>query len=726
MPPKKSVSNEDKSTKKEPKVTKKRNSKKSNDDILKSTVNNINDGLNDITLNTDVSSTEPASIDVSSTDVLSTEPSSTNVSSTDVLSTDVSSTDVSSTEPASTEATSKDVLSTEPTSTKVSSTDISSTEPTSTEPTSTEAISTEAISTEHTSTEPTSAESTSTDVSSADEIITEKLDNSNKKRSYKKSNSKGTIVENNISNLFQTDDEEIENVSKKIVKFFHEDNFTDNNNKCTDYEIKCKDNEKENISKTEVNDTINNIINDLVLENSNVNKYVLNENIINNILEDYPVPENYTFTDLKNIFSQFEEAVMLIQILDGNIKFIEKKGYETRNQSVIELLIKANQYKRLPSISFLIFTNDFIESEPLREHSFLYTFCKNSTYNTVLFPNFNFNHWVEANIGTYEVIYNFFKNNQTSWNSKKNTIFWSGADTNTIRNKMFLNTLNNPLYEINLTNITKNRYPITNIIKYKYLLNMNGHSYSGRLNYLFLSGSCVIQLKNKDPLKSFEEFYYKHFIPDIDYIEILYDDYMPVEDILVRINNKLSLLNCENIAQNGYKKALEIFNINNIYEYIYNTLSINSSKYITTKNSSLESTETKKLLLNNLNQSIMYIPSKNIYSNRINIEDNSINFLLKGNDILVTLINDFKNKFSIYLFNNTITTLFNGKVLVKTNLYKDINKINYNIYNNINISLKYNSLTVKFNDNQVIQLPAPLFNIINTEISSSTSCWIIY
>jgi hypothetical protein len=714
MPPKKSVSNEDKSTKKEPKVTKKRNSKNSND--------------------------------VSSTELSSTDTPSTNVSSTEapisVVSSDVSkSTDISSTE-APISVVSSDVSK----STDISSTDVSSVVVSSDEVSSVVVSSDEVSSTDVSSVVVSSDEVSSTDVSRTDEIIIEKLDNNNKnvvndntkdnikdntkKRSYKKSNSKKTIVENNVSNLFQTDDEEIENVSKKIVKFFHEDNLTNDNNKCTDHEIKSNNDEKENISKTEVNDTINNIINDLVLENSNVNKYVLNENIINNILEDYPVPENYTFTDLKNIFSQFEEAVMLIQILDGNIKFIEKKGYETRNQSVIELLIKANQYKRLPSISFLIFTNDFIESEPLREHSFLYTFCKNNTYNTVLFPNFNFNHWVEANIGNYEIIYNFFKNNQKDWNSKKNTIFWSGADTNTIRNKMFLNTLNNPLYEINLTNITKNRYPITNIIKYKYLLNMNGHSYSGRLNYLFLSGSCVIQLKNKDPLKSFEEFYYKHFIPDVDYIEILYDDDMPVEDILLSINNKLNVLNCEIIAQNGYKKAVEIFNINNIYEYIYDTLSINSSKYITTKNSSLETlldtTEKKKISSNTLEQSIMYIPSKNIYSNRINIEDNSIHFLLKGNDILVTLINDSKNKFTIYLFNNTITSLFNGKILLKTTLYKDINKINYKIYNSISISLKNNNLTIKFNNNQVMQLPTPLFNIVNTEISSSNSCWIIY
>lgn len=67
---------------------------------------------------------------------------------------------------------------------------------------------------------------------------------------------------------------------------------------------------------------------------------------------------------------------MLIQIIDGKIKYIEKKGYESRNQSVIDLLLKSNKYKKLPNVQFLIFTNDFIDDINLCKFPYLLTFCK--------------------------------------------------------------------------------------------------------------------------------------------------------------------------------------------------------------------------------------------------------------------------------------------------------------------------------------------------------------
>ncbi len=422
--------------------------------------------------------------------------------------------------------------------------------------------------------------------------------------------------------------------------------------------------------------------------------------------------------DLKNIFNQFDEAIMLIQIIDGKITFIEKKGYESRNQSVIDLLIKTNEYKILPSISFLIFTNDFIQSDLLKDYNFIYTFCKNSTYNTTLFPNFNFNHWDEANIGNYEDTYNFFKNNQVDWNKKKNTIFWAGADTNIIRKKIFIYTLQNPSYEINLTNITKKFIPITNIIKHKYLLNMNGHSYSGRLNYLFLSGSCVIQLKNTDPLKSYNEFYYKYFIPDLDYIEIPYNDNTPIPDILNIINEKINTLNPEIIAQNGFRKAIEILNIYNIYEYIHQTLTENSLKYINSENIEMD----KSIM----DKSIMYIPNKKAYINRIPIINNSISFTFKGNDILIKLANPSNSIFRIGFIKNLVIIILNDKQIYN----KKVPQLNLSptVYSNINIEFLDNNIIIKNNSYIIIIIPnpSPLFNITRTEFSTSNPSLIIY
>ena len=477
----------------------------------------------------------------------------------------------------------------------------------------------------------------------------------------------------------------------------------------------------EPVQEPELLNDINTIINNLVIENADINNYILNESSLNNILEYLPSNNKYSIIDLKNIFNQFNEAILLVQIIDGKIKFIEKKGYESRNQSAIELLIKTNEYKVLPNISVLIFTNDYIESEPLKDYNFIYTFCNNSSYNTTLFPNFNFNHWNEANIGNYEDTYNFFKNNQIEWNIKKDTIFWSGADTNIIRRKIFLNTLQNPLYEINLTNITKRFIPITNITKYKYLLNMNGYSYSGRLNYLFLSGSCIIQLKNTDPLKSYNEFYYKYFIPDIDYIEIPYNDNTPTSDILNLINEKINTLNPEIIAQNGYRKAIEILNIYNIYEYIYQTLTENESQYI--KN------ETNEMIMD-IDKSFMYIPDKKVYINRLPILNNSVNFTFKGNDILIKLSNSSSDPitFTIAILKNVVIILLNNKQIYQRKILQL--SLTISTYNNMNIEFINNNIVIKNNNYVIIQIPNPiqwtLFDIMKTEFSSSSPSWIIY
>jgi SepF-like predicted cell division protein (DUF552 family) len=99
------------------------------------------------------------------------------------------------------------------------------------------------------------------------------------------------------------------------------------------------------------------------INNLKYKEFILNENQFLNLLSEkvnLKVEKLYNLDDLKNIFNQISEAVIIIQIIDGKIKFIEKKGKESRNQSVIDLLIKTNNFKKLPDIQFIIYTNDII------------------------------------------------------------------------------------------------------------------------------------------------------------------------------------------------------------------------------------------------------------------------------------------------------------------------------------------------------------------------------
>jgi len=445
-------------------------------------------------------------------------------------------------------------------------------------------------------------------------------------------------------------------------------------------------------------------------------KYILDKNQINNILHGIineeqisNINNKYLLDDLKNLFNKFNNSIMLIQIIDGKIKYIEKKGYESRNQSVIDLLLKSNKYKKLPNVQFLIFTNDFIDDINLCKFPYLLTFCKNIFYNTSLFPNFNFNNWLEAGIGNYEDIYSNFIKNNVEWDNKENTIFWSGSNTNILRKKLYDYTkkISNKEINFNINLIDKdkkNYLPLEEILKYKYLLNINGYSYAGRLNYLYLSGSCIIILKNKDENKSYDEFFYNYFIKNEDYIEILYNDSDRIENIINKIYNAINNNNCKEIAERCLNKAKIFFKMNNIYEYINLLL-------------------TKLSLMNNINKyldnSLFYTPSLNyFYNNRLNIINNEVNFYFKGGDLEINLINSENNIININIINNITTIKYNdNEILQKYTPFIVTEKKNqlYKILieqNNINIIMEN-----KFNLIKLI-IPNENFMIENTDIKT--------
>ena len=516
----------------------------------------------------------------------------------------------------------------------------------------------------------------------------------------------------------------------------------------------------------EIIDTLKseNIIDKINLNEDNENKYILNENEINNILNTMSVNENiikndkknielhtnkiqvqtnisiyeednyeilnkltnnYTLDNLKYIFHTFDKAIILVDIVDGIIKYIEKKGQESRNQSIIDILYKTNNYKKLPNCQFLIFTNDFIDNLEASNFPFVFTLCKNNIYNTTLLPNFNFNHWLEANIEDYQVVYNNFINNQINWNEKEDKIFWSGADTNIIRNKIHKETISDSKYIINLIDRSKNNnkyYTIYEHKNYKYLLNMNGYSYGGRLNYLFLTGSCVIILKNEEKHKQWDEFFYKNFIPNEDYIEILYNDNEYAFNVVNRINNAINSNDCEKIAQNCLIKAIKIFQLENIYEYIYNKVTLLSEK---------------NTINDHLKNNIIYTPSLNhFFKNRLNSVNNNINFFFQGNDLELNLI-DYKNQENKDLFNILNIKIINNNTIINLNDNIIYNKYtpyivhsgksqNYNIniqnsFLNIIVEKKFN--LVQCNIINSIENNPIQFNISEVEIKTINGGW---
>ena len=478
----------------------------------------------------------------------------------------------------------------------------------------------------------------------------------------------------------------------------------------------------EDIDQIENNILINknsNIINIIKRINNENTKYSLNydqlENILldkfNNINDETDNTSNqsdkrliYSFNDLKNIYNSFLESVMIIQIINGKIKYIEKKGYESRNQSVIDLLQKTNNHKKLPDSQFIFFTNDSIINNKLTKYPYIFTFCKNYSYNTTLFPNFNFNHWMESKIDNYENIYDKFKNNQILWNDKKNLIFWAGANTNNIRKKIYDSSKRYSNYSINLMNKSSTHIPIEETLKYKFLLNMNGYSYSGRLNYLFLTSSCVIILKNKNKEHNYEEFYYKYFIPNEDYIEIIYSDNENPDNIIRNINTAILNNDCESMAIKAYDKALKIFKIDNIYDNIYNIITDISKR--------------SKIDIE-LENNIFYTHGLNyFYKDRLKIKDNKSDFYFSGKDIEFNILNENNSIINIKIIDDYTKITFEDNILLEKYtpyILNDKKKQHYNITiinNNLSITVENKFKLIN------CDLPIDNFNISKIDIKT--------
>jgi hypothetical protein len=513
-------------------------------------------------------------------------------------------------------------------------------------------------------------------------------------------------------------------------------------NKQIDFIIDDKDNILSNIPIIEDKIEINNSDNKYILDENQI-KYILKHNSLNsdnsNIdlsmvipisedtqdtvnlsensenkepvylsnINDFKVNITYKLEDLTNVFNKFNEAILLIQIIDGNIKYIEKKGYESRNQSVIDLLIKANDYKKLPNIQFLIYTNDYIENNLLTKCPYLFTFCKKYSYDTQLFPNFNFNHWLEAGIDNYDIIYDYFINNNIKWENKENLIFWSGSiKTNSIRKKLHKSTIENKLFYINsIDNRRSNTIPIKDINKYKYLLNMNGNTYGGRLNYLFMSGSCVIILKNEDKEKTYDEYFYKYFIPNEDYIEIKYNDNEDGNIIVNRILKEINNANNEEMALRCLEKAKKIFSINNVYEYI---------------NKSLSNLSSKSLIESKLETTTIYIPPLNKYfKDRLFVDNNSIQFNYQGSDMDILLYNnELLNDNNIINENNKIRlSILGDSTKVYLNNYLIMDKYTPFILN----PRKYQHYLIKIEENKLTLIIENKFKLLNIDIKDNNN-----
>ena len=145
------------------------------------------------------------------------------------------------------------------------------------------------------------------------------------------------------------------------------------------------------------------------------------------------------------------------------------------------------------------------------------------------------------------------------WEEKKNVLIWRGAMSTGVRNKFseFFTSVNHPNLNLNF----REPMSIQDMLKYKYLLSLEGNDVASNLKWLMYSNSCVIMTV---PTKM-SWFLECRLIP--------YVHYVPVKDDLSDLISKVEwCMNndsvCKQIGING-KKYLEKFLNPEIEKQIY-------------------------------------------------------------------------------------------------------------------------------------------------------------
>ena len=414
------------------------------------------------------------------------------------------------------------------------------------------------------------------------------------------------------------------------------------------------------------------------------------DSIIQNLKENNI--NEFDYNDINKVFGIMKDSVVLFQIKQGTIHYLEKKGMESRNQSVIDLIFQTHKSNPLADNTFMIYTGDELEPQ-FYQYPFILSFYKKKKESHHLFPSFTFQHWKELNNGHYHQIYDYMTNKEYSWENRKEKLFWSGYSLNPLVN-LFQKESN---MEINIKNQNQSKsYFVEELVNYKYLLSIDDNLYSNRLNYMFLTKSCVIILKNEDTFN--EEYYHKYFNVNEDYFEIIYNNKTTYQEIKDKINHIIMKEDCKQVALNAYQKAKYIFHQDNIHEYIYNLL-----LRLSVKCKSSESLSKNIFFTSSLNDFVYdrIIPNKNEISfyfrgNNFELEFvdkvNKIEFMIKPN--VTNIFYNLKNIFN-YRIPNIVSSSRSIEYRIK------IEKDMFQVYINKNIPLIQMKLPDSFTINQV-------------------------
>jgi len=249
--------------------------------------------------------------------------------------------------------------------------------------------------------------------------------------------------------------------------------------------------------------------------------------------------------------------------------------WSDRGGFMIKIFERTLEKHTIPDVEFLVNVMD----KPMNNPYYL-QFSRTTNQNSHVLPNFSFYKWF-SNLPYFMDIKDDFIKNNVLWEDKIDKIMWAGNNSATIRLK--LNEFaTNSKYDRYYYNLIDNGGTFVNLNdhgKYRYLLDIEGVGYSGRVPYLFLTGSCVIILENEDHDFDYKLYYENAFIEDVHYLKVKYNKNDSADTINDRILNKISNTDCKLMGEKCLEFAKDYFTNEKIDQYIAEVLRYYASLY---------------------------------------------------------------------------------------------------------------------------------------------------
>lgn len=256
-----------------------------------------------------------------------------------------------------------------------------------------------------------------------------------------------------------------------------------------------------------------------------------------------------------------------ITLKDNVFTFYDYGGYEDRNISTIKLIIDGlkTDEKLFIGKSFDIRVNT---SDQMRDGMLGYSH-ETDIYKTI--PCFTFDGWRQVGIDGFETTVELIKN-ESMYSPIDDKLFWAGSVSSRIQPRVIyekLSKIHTDLMVCNSTNFDRSnpdKLTASNFVslpehcKWKYLIDIEGVGWSGRLKFLCFTKRLLFI--NDRPYKEF----WMNGLVDGENCIILKRDLSDLVDKLLLIKNDEMLY--KTISNNLYKFAEKNLNIDSVNKHI--------------------------------------------------------------------------------------------------------------------------------------------------------------